>query len=166
MLYVFPPQCPCRQLHTALTMCGPCGSGTQLIDVGTRAADKSIRNLVVAMEADTQVGGCCGEIAVALEDKSMMFTNPVVAAQVFEYKISVSGRGGGVIAFASTVCGTRAAVNHARLTWLFCRRVLPFGAGRLEQHCMDKRKSLRGVRATARRTLTCLVQRGCHVFSA
>ena len=43
-----------------------------------------------AMDRDSRVAGCCGEIAVALPgmDKGLMCSNPVVAAQVFEYKIS------------------------------------------------------------------------------
>ena len=63
----------------------------QLVDVGTRPDGTAIVNLVKAMEKDARVAGCCGEIAVGLPDnqRHMMFTNAVVAAQVFEYKISV-----------------------------------------------------------------------------
>jgi len=59
-------------------------------DVGTRPSAQSICRLMDAMDRDSRVAGCCGEIAVALPgmDKGLMCSNPVVAAQVFEYKIS------------------------------------------------------------------------------
>lgn len=61
-----------------------------LVDVGTRPTPHAICNLVAAMDLDSRVAGCCGEIAVALpdDDPSTMLTNAVVGSQVFEYKIS------------------------------------------------------------------------------
>lgn len=67
-----------------------CATHQQLVDVGTRPSSRAIYNLVATMRNDDSVGGCCGEIAVGLQPghKSEMYTNFVISAQQFEYKIS------------------------------------------------------------------------------
>jgi hypothetical protein len=57
-----------------------------LLDAGTNPSPSSIYQLLKAMELQPHVGGCCGEIAV--EHPFEHLTNPAVAAQNFEYKVS------------------------------------------------------------------------------
>ena len=57
---------------------------TFTLDVGTMPDFKAIMRLYEALEDDKQIGGVAGEIAVY--DPNVW--NPIVAAQVFEYKIS------------------------------------------------------------------------------
>ena len=57
-----------------------------LVDVGTKPNPSATYRLVRAMERDSQIGGCCGEIAV---DHAFDFIfDPIVSAQNFEYKTS------------------------------------------------------------------------------
>lgn len=59
-----------------------------LIDVGTMPKARSIYRLWEAFDRDENVGGACGEI-VALKGKmGHAVSNPLVAAQNFEYKLS------------------------------------------------------------------------------
>jgi chitin synthase len=55
-----------------------------LIDVGTQPRRRAIYKLYRAMETNRRIAGVCGEIAAYKPN----YINPVVAAQVFEYKIS------------------------------------------------------------------------------
>ncbi|KAI9009778.1 chitin synthase-domain-containing protein [Gaertneriomyces semiglobifer] len=59
-----------------------------LLDVGTKPTSTSIFHLWRAFDADSQVGGACGEIAVDLGAGCSNLLNPLVAAQNFEYKMS------------------------------------------------------------------------------
>jgi hypothetical protein len=55
-----------------------------LLDAGTKMMPKSMLMLYRAMENNTQIGGCCGEICVDF----VPCTNLVIASQHFEYKTS------------------------------------------------------------------------------
>jgi chitin synthase len=57
-----------------------------LIDAGTKPEPTAIVSLISSMNSNTNIGGCCGEICV--DKPRMWLMNPIVAAQVFEYKIS------------------------------------------------------------------------------
>jgi chitin synthase len=60
-----------------------------LIDAGTKPASKSIVHLWRAFYNNENVGGACGEIHAMLgKNLKLVVTNPMVAAQNFEYKIS------------------------------------------------------------------------------
>ncbi|KAJ2656195.1 hypothetical protein IWW48_005155 [Coemansia sp. RSA 1200] len=60
-----------------------------LIDVGTKPTSTSIYHLWKCFANDERVAGACGEIAADLgKGCKHVFTNPLVAAQNFEYKIS------------------------------------------------------------------------------
>ncbi|KAJ2719632.1 hypothetical protein GGI07_005098 [Coemansia sp. Benny D115] len=60
-----------------------------LIDVGTKPTSTSIYHLWKSFDHDERVAGACGEIAADLgKGCKYVFTNPLVAAQNFEYKIS------------------------------------------------------------------------------
>ncbi|KAF5092536.1 hypothetical protein D0Z03_002816 [Geotrichum reessii] len=60
-----------------------------LIDAGTKPASKSIVHLWRAFYNNENVGGACGEIHAMLgKNLKLVATNPMVAAQNFEYKIS------------------------------------------------------------------------------
>jgi chitin synthase len=58
-----------------------------LIDVGTVPDRRAILKLMDCMDADCNVGGCCGEICVDNVSAATM-CNPVIASQHFEYKTS------------------------------------------------------------------------------
>jgi chitin synthase len=57
---------------------------TFLIDVGTKPEPYSIVRLFACMERNKQIGGCCGEIAVAEPN----YLSLVQATQHYEYKTS------------------------------------------------------------------------------
>ena len=57
---------------------------TVLIDVGTMPQPRAILKLYKCMEGNSQIAGCCGEIATFKPN----LLNPVIASQHFEYKIS------------------------------------------------------------------------------
>ncbi|KAJ3139142.1 Chitin synthase, class 1 [Geranomyces variabilis] len=59
-----------------------------LLDVGTKPTGTSIFHLWRAFDRDPQVGGACGEIVAELGSGCRNLTNPLVAAQNFEYKMS------------------------------------------------------------------------------
>ncbi|KAJ1728582.1 hypothetical protein LPJ61_003959, partial [Coemansia biformis] len=60
-----------------------------LIDVGTKPTGTSIYHLWKSFDHDERVAGACGEIAADLgKGCNLVFKNPLVAAQNFEYKIS------------------------------------------------------------------------------
>lgn len=60
-----------------------------LIDAGTKPASKSIVHLWRAFYNNENIGGACGEIHAMLgKNLKLVATNPMVAAQNFEYKIS------------------------------------------------------------------------------
>lgn len=60
-----------------------------LIDAGTKPASKSIVHLWRAFYNNENIGGACGEIHAMLgKGAKLALTNPLVAAQNFEYKIS------------------------------------------------------------------------------
>lgn len=60
-----------------------------LIDAGTKPASKSIVHLWRAFYNNPHIGGACGEIHAMLgKAGKLALTNPLVAAQNFEYKIS------------------------------------------------------------------------------
>lgn len=59
-----------------------------LIDVGTKPNISSIFLLYDAMEQHKDIGGCCGEIAVNKPTSYYDYFNPIVASQLFEYKLS------------------------------------------------------------------------------
>ena len=56
----------------------------QLLDVGTVPRERAVTKLVHNLDANPQLGGVCGEIAV----KDARYYNLLESAQVFEYKIS------------------------------------------------------------------------------
>jgi chitin synthase len=57
-----------------------------LLDAGTVPAPTAVLRLLGGMLAAPDIGGCCGEICVAYEQRSLF--SPVVQAQVFEYTSS------------------------------------------------------------------------------
>ncbi|KAJ2575373.1 Chitin synthase, class 1, partial [Coemansia sp. RSA 1836] len=60
-----------------------------LIDVGTKPTGTSIYHLWKCFDRDEKVAGACGEIAADLgKGCKGVLTNPLIAAQNFEYKIS------------------------------------------------------------------------------
>ncbi|KAI0030789.1 glycosyltransferase family 2 protein [Vararia minispora EC-137] len=59
-----------------------------LLDVGTRPGNKSIYHLWKTFDLNSNVGGACGEIAAYKGRYWISLSNPLVAAQNFEYKIS------------------------------------------------------------------------------
>lgn len=59
-----------------------------LLDVGTRPGPTSIYHLWKAFDADSNIGGACGEITAMKGKNWVHLLNPLVAAQNFEYKIS------------------------------------------------------------------------------
>ncbi|KAL4965963.1 chitin synthase [Aspergillus stella-maris] len=60
-----------------------------LLDAGTKPGPKSLLSLWEAFYNDNTLGGACGEIHAMLgRHWRKVFTNPLVAAQNFEYKIS------------------------------------------------------------------------------
>ncbi|KAL4807546.1 chitin synthase-domain-containing protein [Aspergillus unguis] len=60
-----------------------------LLDAGTKPGPKSLLSLWEAFYNDKTLGGACGEIHAMLGPRwRKVFTNPLVAAQNFEYKIS------------------------------------------------------------------------------
>ncbi|KZT66387.1 glycosyltransferase family 2 protein [Daedalea quercina L-15889] len=59
-----------------------------LLDVGTRPGPKSIYHLWKAFDLNSNVAGACGEIAAYKGKRWSALTNPLVAAQNFEYKIA------------------------------------------------------------------------------
>lgn len=59
-----------------------------MLDVGTRPGTKSIYHLWKAFDADSNIGGACGEIKAMTGKAWSHLLNPIVAAQNFEYKIS------------------------------------------------------------------------------
>lgn len=63
-----------------------------LLDVGTRPENKSIYYLWKAFDLNSNVAGACGEICADTGGKwgvGPALLNPLVAAQNFEYKVSV-----------------------------------------------------------------------------
>lgn len=58
-----------------------------LLDAGTQPSGKALYHLWKEFDKDRQVAGACGEIKTSLQ-KHQFFTNPLVYAQNFEYKIS------------------------------------------------------------------------------
>ncbi|KAJ3071725.1 Chitin synthase, class 2 [Podochytrium sp. JEL0797] len=61
-----------------------------LLDVGTKPTDRSIYHLWKAFNKNPNVGGACGEIYVELGCGWSKLWNPLVAAQNFEYKLSIA----------------------------------------------------------------------------
>lgn len=59
-----------------------------LLDVGTKPSAKAIYHLWKAFDADSNIGGACGEIMAMKGKHWSHLLNPLVAAQNFEYKIS------------------------------------------------------------------------------
>lgn len=59
-----------------------------LLDVGTRPGTTSIYHLWKAFDADSNIGGACGEIKAMKGKGWVQLLNPLVAAQNFEYKMS------------------------------------------------------------------------------
>lgn len=59
-----------------------------LLDVGTRPGATSIYHLWKAFDADSNIGGACGEIKAMKGKGWVQLLNPLVAAQNFEYKMS------------------------------------------------------------------------------
>src|SRR5271170_3108888 len=60
-----------------------------LLDVGTRPGGKSIYHLWKAFDHNSSVGGACGEIKAMKGRAWRALLNPLVAAQNFEYKVSL-----------------------------------------------------------------------------
>lgn len=58
-----------------------------LLDAGTKPSPKSLYYLWEAMYNNSHLGGCCGEIHAMIKG-GLKLTNPLVAAQNFEYKMS------------------------------------------------------------------------------
>ena len=58
-----------------------------LLDAGTQPTEKSLYRIWKEFDMDPRVAGCCGEIKALLRTRQM-FTNPMVYAQNFEYKMS------------------------------------------------------------------------------
>lgn len=59
-----------------------------LLDVGTKPGNTSIYHLWKAFDADSNIGGACGEIRAMTGPGGVHLLNPLVAAQNFEYKMS------------------------------------------------------------------------------
>ncbi|EPT04519.1 hypothetical protein FOMPIDRAFT_131809 [Fomitopsis schrenkii] len=59
-----------------------------LLDVGTRPGPKSIYHLWKAFDLNSNVAGACGEIAAYKGRRWSALSNPLVAAQNFEYKVA------------------------------------------------------------------------------
>ncbi|KAI4724498.1 chitin synthase, class [Aureobasidium sp. EXF-10728] len=59
-----------------------------LLDAGTKPGSKSLLALWEAFYNDKDLGGACGEIHAMLGPRWKYLTNPLVASQNFEYKIS------------------------------------------------------------------------------
>lgn len=59
-----------------------------LLDVGTKPGPTSLYHLWKAFDADSNIGGACGEICAMLGPGYKHLLNPLVAAQNFEYKMS------------------------------------------------------------------------------
>lgn len=59
-----------------------------LLDVGTKPGANTIYKLWKTFDADSNVGGACGEIKTMLGKNWRHLLNPLVAAQNFEYKMS------------------------------------------------------------------------------
>lgn len=59
-----------------------------LLDVGTKPGPTSIYHLWKAFDADSNIGGACGEIRSMIGPNGLQLLNPLVAAQNFEYKMS------------------------------------------------------------------------------
>lgn len=59
-----------------------------LLDVGTKPGTTSLYHLWKAFDADSNIGGACGEIRAMVGRNCLQLLNPLVAAQNFEYKMS------------------------------------------------------------------------------
>lgn len=59
-----------------------------LLDVGTKPGPTSIYHLWKTFDADSNIGGACGEIKAMTGPGGVHLLNPLVAAQNFEYKMS------------------------------------------------------------------------------
>lgn len=59
-----------------------------LLDVGTKPGATSLYHLWKAFDADSNIGGACGEIRAMVGRNGLQLLNPLVAAQNFEYKMS------------------------------------------------------------------------------
>lgn len=59
-----------------------------LLDVGTKPGPTSIYHLWKTFDADSNIGGACGEIKAMKGKGGVQLLNPLVAAQNFEYKMS------------------------------------------------------------------------------
>jgi chitin synthase len=57
-----------------------------LIDAGTKPVEKALYRLISGMESNCNIAGACGEIEV--DHPFSSWSNPLVHAQYFEYKIS------------------------------------------------------------------------------
>lgn len=61
---------------------------TILLDVGTKPGPTSIYHLWKVFDADSNIGGACGEIRAMTGPAGAHLLNPLIAAQNFEYKMS------------------------------------------------------------------------------
>lgn len=59
-----------------------------VLDVGTRILPRSLLSLWEAFYNDRDLGGACGEVYPWLGPWWRKLLNPLVAAQLFEYKVS------------------------------------------------------------------------------
>lgn len=59
-----------------------------LLDVGTKPGKDSLYHLWKAFDADSNIGGACGEITAMKGKQWRALLNPLVASQNFEYKMS------------------------------------------------------------------------------
>lgn len=56
--------------------------------MGTNPSDDAILRLFNDMEENQQIGGCCGQIAIDTKTSCCASLDPIVSAQVYEYKAS------------------------------------------------------------------------------
>eukprot|EP00474_Spongospora_subterranea_P005503 CRZ05961.1 hypothetical protein [Spongospora subterranea] len=84
-----------------------------MFDVGTKPEHSAILKLYDAMEADQEIGGCCGEITTRVTAS----INPWIAAQQFEYKIAtiLEKSMESVFGFISVLPGAFSAYRYAAI---------------------------------------------------